>query len=70
MNRRSKEREESIYNLIPRTPEKVVKPERHQSKFKSTVKDEQKTNKTGIYLIFTGYNLVGSYMYLLIARYI
>jgi len=45
MNRQSKDREESIYNLIPKTPEKIVKPDRYQSKFKNTVKDEQKTNK-------------------------
>merc|ERR1712124_92952 len=36
------EAEESIYNLIPKTPERLVKPDRYRSKFKETVKVEQK----------------------------
>jgi len=43
---RYQEPEESIYNLIPKTPEKPPKSERHKSKFHSTVKNEQKTSKT------------------------
>jgi len=39
------EAEESIYNLIPKTPERLVKPDRYRSKFKETVKVEQKANK-------------------------
>lgn len=42
---RSQEREESIYNLIAKTPKKPPKAERHVSKFHSTVKDEQKQKK-------------------------
>lgn len=45
MYRKHHEQEESIYNLIPKTPEKPPRAERHQSKFHSTVKDEQKHNK-------------------------
>lgn len=36
---------ESIYNLIPKTPEKIVKPDRYRSKFKSSVENEQNANK-------------------------
>jgi len=43
--RQQEEMEESIYNLIPKTPEKTVKADRYRSKFKETVKDEQKSNK-------------------------
>ncbi|XP_066919353.1 enkurin-like [Clytia hemisphaerica] len=42
---RSREKEESIYNLIPKTPEKPPKAERHVSKFHSTVKGESKHTK-------------------------
>lgn len=45
MQRPPKEHEESIYNLIPRTPEKITKPDRYKSKFKDTVKDDQRANK-------------------------
>merc|ERR1739841_68815 len=40
------EKEESIYNLIPRPREKVVKPDRYQSKFRKVIKEEKKMNKT------------------------
>lgn len=42
---RSREKEESIYNLIPKIPEKPPKSERHVSKFHSNVKDEQRQKK-------------------------
>jgi len=42
---RSREKEESIYNLIPKTPKKPPKAERHVSKFHSTVKDESKHSR-------------------------
>jgi len=39
-------KEESIYNIIPRPLPKHAKPERYQSKFRESVKEEKKINKT------------------------